>query len=152
MNISNQIIVSRHTTAAYYDEQFLLGFANNTATLAYNVTAIAQNDSNGFGPVYLLNGRTEKNLWYQVGLSWNWVYNYSQTHSQGFNLFYQVWNTTSAKSIFPNPYGSGSIHFTKPVRSGDIVLLSLSLTGEEVNMSARDWESNGTESVSFPDA
>lgn len=150
MDTYNQIAISRQPSGSFYDEQLWLGFANNATAMSYNVTAIAQNDTYGFGPGYLVNGLTNKNVWYQVGLTWNWDYVQSLTHRQGFDFFYQVWNATSKKPMFPNTYGSaGLIPFTKPVRSGDNVLLSLTIRGGEINMSARDWESNATASIDF---
>lgn len=142
MDTYNQIAISRHPTIAYYDEQLWLGFANNVTAMSYNVTAIAQNDTYGFGPGYLVNGLTNENFWYQVGLSWNWP------SEHGFRFFYEVWNATSKKSIFPK-YGSGKLSFTKLIRPHDVVLLSLNFRNEAVNMSARDWESNATASIDF---
>src|SRR5450759_3430187 len=50
---------------ATYDEQLWLGFEQNfTSSISYNVTLRAQNDSYGYGPVYLLNGRTDAGYWY----------------------------------------------------------------------------------------
>jgi len=142
MDTYNQIAISRHPTIAYYDEQLWLGFANNVTAMSYNVTGIAQNDTYGFGPGYLVNGLTNENFWYQVGLSWNWP------SEHGFRFFYEVWNATSKKSIFPK-YGSGKLSFTKLIRPHDVVLLSLNFRNEAVNMSARDWESNATASIDF---
>lgn len=137
------ITISRNVTGAYYNEQFSLDFANNMTSLSYNVTAIAQNDTYGFGPGYWVNGLTNMNFWYQVGVSWNWI------RGQGFRFLYEVWNATSKKSIFPHSGGAGELTFTKQIRSGDSVLLSLSFTGNEVNMSARDWKSNATVTMAF---
>jgi len=151
MNIANQIAISRKPRGAYYDEQLTVGLGSNATALSYNVTAIAQNDTYGFGPLYSLNGWTQMNVWYQVGLTWNWGYNNEEMHLHGFRFFYQVWNTTSKRSMFPNAYGTTeAIAFRKPVRSGDIVLLSLRAMRGEINMSAYDWESNASESTSFP--
>jgi len=149
MDTYNDATISRHPAGAYYDEQMWLDFADNMTALSYNVTAIAQNDTHVFGPVYLVNGRTNMNLWYQAGLSWNWVSNQSRTPEIGFHFFYQVWNTISNKSVFPNPYESGQLSFTKPVHSGDIVLLALTFEENEVNMSARDLETNGIATIGY---
>ncbi|MDG6981515.1 MAG: hypothetical protein JRN51_10450, partial [Nitrososphaerota archaeon] len=50
-----------------YDEQIGATFTQDFSTLAFNVTAVGQVDSNGYGPGYLLNGLTAAGYWYQVG-------------------------------------------------------------------------------------
>ncbi len=40
--------------------------------LEFNVTAVAQCDTNGYGPAYLLNGLSNTGYWYQVGINWDW--------------------------------------------------------------------------------
>jgi hypothetical protein len=55
-----------------YDEQIGATFTQDVAALTYNVTAVAQTDSDGYGPAYILNGLTSAGYWYQVGLSWHW--------------------------------------------------------------------------------
>ena len=54
-----------------YDEQSYISFGGNFTALEYNVTAIAQNSSGGYGLGYLLNGVSNTGYWYQVGLAWN---------------------------------------------------------------------------------
>ncbi|MDA4111492.1 MAG: hypothetical protein OK439_03070, partial [Thaumarchaeota archaeon] len=57
-----------------YDEQLGLTFTESFSRLSYNVTAVEQQDSYGYGPAYLLNGLTNLGNWYQVGLSWDWPF------------------------------------------------------------------------------
>ena len=118
--------------------------------MTFNVTATEQNDTSGFGPSYMLNGLTDKNLWYQTGLEWNWDTNYSTQHAQGFYFFYQVWNTSTDQSIFPSNTGSGSMLFSAPVSPNDTVAMSLTIVGDEVIMAAKDLSSNGTASATYP--
>jgi hypothetical protein len=121
-----------------YDEQLGLSFTQDFPALAYNVTAVAQTDSNGYGPAYLLNGLTDMGYWYQVGLSWNWPYSSGSSYNSGFNFFYEVWNS-SGNSIFPSNGGGGLSSFSGPVNQGDTVLLNLSFTATgQVEMLASD--------------
>ena len=53
---------------ANYDEQLGITFTQNFASLAYNVTAVPQIDSNGYGPAYLLNGLSNDKLLVSSGL------------------------------------------------------------------------------------
>src|SRR5256712_6602493 len=53
---------------ASYDQQVLLIFAQNFSSLSYNVTAVPQADSHGFGPAYFLNGHSDTGYCDQVGL------------------------------------------------------------------------------------
>jgi len=47
-----------------YDEQLGTTFTQDFSSLAYNVTALAQADADGYGPGYLLNGLTPEGYWY----------------------------------------------------------------------------------------
>ena len=62
------------TTAgkATYDQQVSMIFTQDFQALSYNVTAVSQTDSSGYGPAYLLNGLSDTGYWYQVGLAYNW--------------------------------------------------------------------------------
>ncbi|HVB12967.1 MAG TPA: hypothetical protein VNE86_07520, partial [Nitrososphaerales archaeon] len=55
-----------------YDEQLGITFTQSFASISYNVSAVAQQDVNGYGPAYLLNGLSNVGYWYQIGLSWDW--------------------------------------------------------------------------------
>lgn len=147
---ANNLTLSRDPTGAYYDEQLWFGLNVTKSSLAYNVTATEQNDTQGFGPSYMLNGLSNTGLWYQVGIDWNWGYEYSTQHYQGFRFFYQVWNTTTHQSVFPNEFESGVKTFSKPVAANDTIALSLTIAGNSVLMTAEDLNSNGTASISYP--
>jgi len=144
MEASNQLTASRHPAWAYYNEQLLLGLGDNQTSLSYNVTAVAQNDTYGWGPAYWVNGLSEMNMWYQVGLSYNW------SPGSGFRFLYEVWNGSSKESVFPSSGGAGELNFSKVVQSGDIVRLSLLFRGDWIIMTAIDWESNGSATITFP--
>ena len=57
---------------ANYDEQIGITFAQSFNSIAYNVTALAQSDTDGYGPAYLLNGLSDGGYWYQIGISSLW--------------------------------------------------------------------------------
>jgi hypothetical protein len=139
------------STVPNYDEQLLLGFEQNfTSSISYNVTLRAQNDTFGFGPVYLLNGLTDSGFWYQAGVAWNLGEATGTQYAQGFRFVYEVWNTTSGASIFPASGGTLPAKFL--AEDGDVVLLSLSMTTEGViSMSAHDWNTSALGSAVYDD-
>jgi len=136
---------------ARYDSQYLLGFFDNHRSLSINVTAKAQIDEFGFGPVYLLNGLSDKNYWYQLGVSYNVGFQSAPGHSLGFSMGYMVWNAQNNTPIYP-PSGRGSAakNFSGTVGVSDEILLSLKFQNGNVNMSALDWNTSSFASVSFP--
>jgi len=132
---------------ADYDEQLGISFSQGFRALAYNVTAVAQSDENGFGPGYLLNGLTNGGYWYQVGLAYDWPYQ-SGGYNAGFNSLYEVFNSSKA-SIFPPEGGGGLSPFSGPVNDGDKVLLKLYFVGGEVNFLVHDWNTSASVVESF---
>ncbi|HZW56749.1 MAG TPA: hypothetical protein VFF30_10720 [Nitrososphaerales archaeon] len=140
-------------------QQFHLNFNQEFgAVLQFNVSAVEQNESLGNGPEYLLQGLTDANYWYEVGLSWNTLVT-ATFHRSGFGFIYQVWNATSNRSLFPdNATSSEGLNFSRSVKDGDIVLLSLKiLPGENVSagnnaivkMSGYDWNTSASANASF---
>ena len=127
---------------ANYDEQLGLTFTQSFTSLAYNVTAVAQSDTYGYGPAYLLNGLTDLGYWYQVGLAWNWPYS-SGGYNAGFRFFYEVFNA-GGSSIFPTSGGGGLTSFSGPVNAGDSMLLNLYFSGGNVVMYAYDWNTRAS--------
>ena len=104
-----------------YDEQIGETFTQSFTSMAYNVTAVAQVDSDNFGPGYLLNGLSDTGYWYQVGLSYNWP---SVPSISGFYFNYEVFDP-NGNSIFPTNGEGGLLSFSGPVNAGDNVLLNL---------------------------
>src|ERR1035438_7692388 len=129
-----------------YDEQLGTTFTQNFASLTYNVTSLAQGDINGYGPVYLLNGLSSRSYWYQVGVSYDWPLQ-GGGFSPGFDFTYEVYNPNGV-SVFPTN-GGGIIPFTGTVNAGDTIGLTLSISGGNVLMSARDYSTGATASVSY---
>ena len=133
---------------ATYDEQLGITFARDFSQIAYNVTAVAQSDSNGFGPGYILNGLTEVGYWYQMGLSYDWPYQ-TGGYDQGFHALYEVFNS-SGVSVFPAGGGGGLLNFTGAVNGGDSVLLKLSFSAGKVDLLASDWKTGAMASETYP--
>jgi len=134
---------------ASYDEQLGITFTQSFTNLSYNVTAVPQIDSNGYGPAYLLSGLSNDGYWYQAGLSYNWPYANVGGYNSGFDFNYEVFNTAQ-KSVYPLNSG-GLTAFSGPVNSGDLVLLNLYISDGFVYMSAKDWNTGASAQESYSD-
>ncbi|MGA1974842.1 MAG: hypothetical protein ABSG92_04335 [Conexivisphaerales archaeon] len=134
---------------AIYDEQLGLTLAQSFTSIAYNVTAVAQADSNGYGPAYLLNGLTDTGYWYQVGLSWNWPYTRFGigSYNSGFSMNYEVFGP-GGNSIDPAS-GGGLSSFSGTVNQGDTVTLNLYFSGGNVVMLAYDYSTGAGAEQTF---
>lgn len=132
--------------APNYDEQIGLTFTEGSSSLGYNVTAVAQSDSDGFGPAYLLNGLTDKGYWYQVGLSWNW--DPGSSPGTGFAMNYEAFDN-NGYSVYPTNGEGGLLALSGPVNPGDPVALSLGFSGGEVTMVVLDENTGATASTSY---
>jgi len=128
---------------AKYDQQLGFTFVDNYLSLAYNVTAVAQVDSYGYGPAYLLNGLSNTGFWYQVGFSYNWPYSGIGGYNQGFAFNYEVF-APNQSSVYPANGGGGLQPFDGPVNEGDEILLVLSFYGDFVVMYAEDWNTGSS--------
>ena len=130
-----------------YDEQIGITFTQSFTSLSYNVTAVAQQDANGYGPAYLLNGLTNVGYWYQIGLSWNWA-ELGGGNDAGFHVNYNVFNNGGAVVLPPNGSG-GTINLSGAVNQGDSVDLSLSFSNGSVLMSVYDWSTGATAQTAY---
>jgi hypothetical protein len=124
-------------------------FSQNYSSLQFNVTVVHQTDQYGYGPSYLLNGATNKNYWYQVGIAWNWIKYGIAGHNNGSEFTYQVFNPNGT-SIFPITGVSETLPMDFATSNNDIILLELNFTGSDVIMFAKDWNTSGTEMMSYP--
>ena len=122
--------LTRPQASYIYDEQMACTFTQDMPSLSYNITAVAQSGTDGYGPAYLVNGLGNTGYWYQVGLSYNW------SQGSGFQLSYEVFNP-SGNSIFPTDGGGGIAPFS-PVNNGDLITLSLSFSNGNVIMNGSD--------------
>ncbi|MDA4125446.1 MAG: hypothetical protein OK438_08405 [Thaumarchaeota archaeon] len=133
-----------------YDEQLGLTFTQTFTSLAYNVTAIVQQESDGYGPAYLLNGLGDTGYWYQVGISWDWcgaISGFCTGYTAGFNMNYEVFNSTGS-SVDP-ANGGGITQLSGSVSNGDVVLLNLYFSGGSVVLRAKDWNTGATASETY---
>jgi hypothetical protein len=139
-----------------YNEQIGETFSQTFTSMTYNVTAIAQVNSDNLGPAYLLNGLSDKGYWYQVGLSYNWPAYYpgiAGFHPKtGFFLNYEVFDPTG-KVVFPPDGGGGIQSFQGTVNVGDIVRLNLFMgkgsNSGEVVMLADDLTTSASAFVKY---
>jgi hypothetical protein len=115
--------------AISFDEQLLLVESGNSSSVSFHVPAVAQTDSNGYGPGYLVNGLTAAGYWYQVGITYDWPC--GAGYVAGFQFFTEVWGPGNAPISGPSatPIVLGG---------GDSVNLSLRFSGSNVVMSASD--------------
>ncbi len=132
---------------ANYDVQLGTTFTQNFVSIAYNVTAVAQSDTNGYGPAYLLNGLGSTGYWYQVGISYDWPFT-AGGYNPGFGMNYEVFDSQGV-SVFPSSGGGLS---SIQVNPGDMVLLNLYFSGRNVVMLARDWNTGSSASQTFSSA
>ena len=128
------------TGKATYDQQMSMIFTQNFQALDYNVTAVAQTDSAGFGPAYLLNGLSDKGYWYQVGLAYNWPLASGSSYDSGFHF---IWEVFAPNGTTNNPVLS---KVPDNVNQGDTIRLSLSFVSGNVVMSVSDYNTGANSS------
>ena len=128
---------------ATYDQQVSMIFTQNFQALNYNVTAVSQTDSSGYGPAYLLNGLSDKGYWYQVGLAYNWPLASGNSYASGFHF---IWEVFAPNGTTSNPVLS---RVPDNVNQGDTVELSLSFVGGNVVMLASDYNTGANSSHSY---
>ena len=133
------------TTAgkATYDQQVSMIFTQNFQALDYNVTAVVQTDSAGYGPAYLLNGLSDMGYWYQVGLAYNWPLASGSGYDSGFHF---IWEVFAPNGSTNNPVLS---RIPDNVNQGDTIELSLSFASGNVVMLATDYNTGASSSHSY---
>jgi hypothetical protein len=128
---------------ASYDQQVLLVFSQDFSSLSYNVTAVPQSDSSGFGPAYLLNGHSDSGYWYQVGLAYDWPLASGTSYDAGFHFTWEVFDpngTTNNPTLRNVP---------ENVNANDTVGLSLYFSAGSVVMSSFDYNTGASSSHSY---
>jgi hypothetical protein len=128
---------------ASYDQQVLLVFSQDFSSLSYNVTAVPQQDSYGFGPAYLLNGHSDSGYWYQVGLAYNWPLASGTSYDAGFHFTWEVFQPNGTTT---NPTLS---NIPDNVNANDTVGLSLYFQTSSVVMSSFDYNTGASSSHSY---
>ncbi|SRR5579864_5487327 len=137
---------STYTTTsgkASYDSQVSFTFSQDFSSLSYNVTAVAQSDSYGFGPAYLLNGHSDTGYWYQIGLAYNWPLSSGTSYDSGFHF---IWEVFAPNGTTNNPSLS---NIPDNVNANDTVGLNLYFSGGKVIMSAVDYNTGASMSQSY---
>ncbi len=137
---------AQNSSSPAFDEQIGETFTQNFTTLAYNVTILAQADSDGYGPAYILNGYTAQDYFYQVSVSYHWPLQPGFFPTFGFG--YDVFGPQDTP-VYPTSGGSGLDNFSGAVNSGDKVFLGLTFTSSTVQMFAKDWNTGSTAQTSF---
>lgn len=120
-----------------FDEQLGETFTQNSVSLSYFIGAITTTDSGGYGPAYLLNGLTDSGYWYQVGITLDWPYCISPGYTPSWSFVYEVFDP-NGNSVFPASGCVGIVSFNGAVSEGDVFVLSLSISGGNVVMTAKD--------------
>lgn len=143
MNSSKAQTIYLGYTGPGFNEKIGLAYTQlSTQALAYNVTAVAQSDSHGFGPAYLINGVTAQGYWYQLGLAYDWT-TVANESIKGFSVLYDVF-APNGTVIYPSPNRGGNISMSGPIYNGDKVMLQMSFNGSNMTMHVRDWDTNAT--------
>ena len=111
-----------------------------SAPIAYNVTAINQNDSQFSGPAYLVNALSNRSIWYQVGVFIPALY---FLNSDTFTVGYQTWNSSGVIQ-------SGSIHLPSQINNDDNIQLSIAYRNNFVVLTVHDWNSTSVGTAFLP--
>ena len=117
-----------------WDEQASLTMDVNETVLATTVTPTFTQDSEGYGPVYLLNGATDSGYWFQLGIAYDW--GASIGYASGAEVITSVFSP--GNSITPVYELLASAN----VASGDSVTLAMSLKGGCASLSVADASSH----------
>ncbi len=129
-----------------WDQQQVMAFTQNQNEIAFNITALAQSDSNGNGPAYLVNGLSNTGYWYQIGIAYNWSWAYG--NSKGFSLVYDIFNP-KGQVVYPTGGGGGILTFNGIVKPGDKILLELYFQGSNVTLLEKDWNTGNITAFSY---
>ena len=140
---STCVITVPTTHNATYDQQIAFIYGPDYSSLSTNVVMVEQSDADGFGPSYLLNGLSTAGYWYQVGVSYNWPLASGTGYSPGVHFAWEVF-TPSGSTTTPL-----LTNFSGAVNANDNITLSLTFSGGNVVMSARDVNTGAFASHSY---
>lgn len=134
-----------HAQNTSLDQQIVLIYTQAPKyNLTYNVTAIAQNNIDNFGPYYLLNAMTSQGYMYQFGLGYNLPGFIGESLTArgsvpyyGFSVHYEV--------LYPNGTTyEGGILLNGYITNEDKVLMRMSFNNSQLIMYLKDWNSSAT--------
>lgn len=139
------------TSGSSIDEQSGIIFYNfSSNVIAYNVTAVAQNDSDGLGPSYLLNALSNTGYWYQLGLAYNWSGpGFLSVQSVALNPNATAPNKNEVTSCSGTNYDSSEYEWNEKVNPNDKVMLKLYFENQSVIMTEKDWNTGAFATFSF---
>jgi hypothetical protein len=130
-----------------FDFQVWFAFRDGTRSLSYDIRATPQMAACSYGVAYLLNGYTNTQYWYQVGLASDW--SSGVIPSTGFQLIYEVFDPSGVSVYGGQIAGAGTQSFSGPVTGGDLVQLDLAFMGNEISFSANDVTTGSSASTEF---
>jgi hypothetical protein len=82
-----------------------------------------------------------------VGIAWNWPIN-GGGYSPGFKFLYEAWNS-SGFSVYPVDGGGGLQNYSAKINQGDVVLLKLYFSNNNVMMYSKDWNTSAVASANY---
>jgi hypothetical protein len=120
--------------SVHYDEQIGMTFTQNSTSLGEYVAVIAQNDSDGYGPAYLLNGISNNGDWYQVGVSFDWP-----GSRGGFDVEWEIWAPNDTV-IEPSTYDNWATlrSSNQQINNNDTIELTMNIVKDDVWMNVSD--------------
>lgn len=121
----------------YYDQQIGIAFNGSFRSIAYNVTALAQNSSDCAGPSYILNGWTPSHYWYQIFISYNYGFFCTDSKHPEFDKFYVGYEVFTPSQGLTNESASVETP-AQMIKPNDKITLSLSFYNGNVIMQVKD--------------
>jgi hypothetical protein len=132
-----------------YDEQLGLSFTQSFHEMSFNVTAVEQCGTEGAGIGYLLNGLSDTGYWYQVGLSWRWIILTNSSTYPTFPGFDGIYDVFSSNGSDLQLGGRGPMLRPMNVNQGDMVLLRMGFSNNNVTMYVHDWNTDASKQTSY---
>ncbi len=119
----------------YNSTEWGMRFVNNVSAVSYSLVPTAQysyvGGDNGRGPIYLLNGLTNKGYWFQLGVGYN--------NGTGYYITYAIYPPNNPSYTLKN----GTVNLTSQIHPGDTVILQMQVKSNRVYLYAADLNSHG---------
>ncbi len=132
------------------NEQVGVSLTKNTADLDYVITAGTQTDRYGYGNAYLLNGVTDKNYWYQIGIDFHapGMDEQGPLYFPGFQVVFNVFGP-DRQPILLQSNRAGMLDFDGKINPQDKVELRLHFENGYVVMDVHDLDSGAQATVGY---